>query len=288
MFSGLRLVLCSVCELVFVDPMPSAEQLYAYNRSYFKNAHDGLPTDRATMLFLSDIARLRLRHVRSYLTEWQLSPGSVLEIGPGRGSFCENYLAENPAIKYVVVESDGASQAHLRELGAEVFSNLEEMAQMERQFDLLIMSHVLEHVSTPLEFLRNAVGLLNPGGAIFIEVPCRDYEFKDVLEPHLLFFDKLSMQKMLDRLDLTDIRLSYHGKDINRLKRESVGWYKLAIKIHRLLRGIGFSSTLSVSSPELVLSGDPSIESAAMNLEAHLTKDEPASWLRALARKPLQ
>ncbi len=71
------------------------------------------------------------------------------------------------------------------------------------------MSHILEHASSPVAFLQQALQFLKPGGVLFVEVACRDYEFKETHESHLLFFDKLSLMRLFERLGLIDIQLRY-------------------------------------------------------------------------------
>jgi 2-polyprenyl-3-methyl-5-hydroxy-6-metoxy-1,4-benzoquinol methylase len=46
---------------------------------------------------------------------------------------------------------------------------------MDLRYDLALLSHVLEHVSTPLDLLRQVATLLKPGGLRLIDVPNRLY-----------------------------------------------------------------------------------------------------------------
>jgi SAM-dependent methyltransferase len=48
---------------------------------------------------------------------------------------------------------------------------IEQFSTEHGQFDVIILSHVLEHVSEPAGFLKSAVDLLKPGGYIYIELP---------------------------------------------------------------------------------------------------------------------
>jgi SAM-dependent methyltransferase len=275
MLVGLDLVRCGQCELVFADPMPSEEQLSAYNSSYFDNAHGGLNMHPDALLFFSGIALLRLDHVMSYCREQDKVPHEVLEVGPGHGYFYEHLRDLIPNCRYTALESDSRCHDRLRELGALVYEDFSQL--QENSYDLLVMSHVLEHSAKPDEFLRSAVSFLKPGGVVFIEVPCRDYEFKDEDEPHLLFFDKQPMNSLLERLTIDNIRLSYHGQEISKIRKQGSLRERLKNKWRGAQRRLGID--LSRKSP---LIADRAMWSVLRSYEPHLQHDRPSWWLRAL------
>ncbi len=282
-FAGLELLRCDECALVFAAPLPTEEKLRTYNESYWQRAHGGTPTEPLAIRFHSEINRVRFLHVQAYLGEQH--PGTaVLEVGPGLGHFCAHFLSEYPAVEYVAVESDISCYARLRELGAQVCASFDELEHADGHFDLLVMSHVLEHTSSPRAFLQQALQFLRPGGVLFVEVPCRDHEFKEIHESHLLFFDKPSMLRLIECLGLTDIQLSYHGKELHRLKWERRLWRRLYRKSLSIL---GVLLLPARDDTELNTIDDVAIQKVIDSYEAHLTKEKPSWWLRALAAKPM-
>jgi SAM-dependent methyltransferase len=280
-FGKVNLVRCADCQLVFVRPMPSEEDLYEYNSAYSDNAHGGLNLHPGALLFFSGMALLRLEHVLSYYPDGGANIKSVLEIGPGHGFFCEHVLRRSPACSYSVIESDHSCRERLRTLGATVYENLNKLDSWRGTFDLLVMSHVLEHSGDPFGFLDAAIGLLAPGGVVFIEVPCRDFEFKEEDEPHLVFFDKASLQRLFERLGLCNLRLSYHGKEIHRIKKES----RISAFAARLARTVSRRTGMSLSRKPSFIE-DPAIWDAVRPHEAHTERQQAAWWLRAVASKP--
>lgn len=60
---------------------------------------------------------------------------------------------------------------HLRSRGIQVFTQPAEevLPQMERQFDLIVISHVLEHLLDPCTILRVIHTHLAPGGVLYRE-----------------------------------------------------------------------------------------------------------------------
>ncbi len=95
----------------------------------------------------------------------------------------------------------------------------------ERQFDLIIFSHVLEHTRHPAEVLEKFANLLVVGGSVLIAVPNTlsyrmrwhflrgDFEYQDggVLDDtHLRFFTYFTAAKYL-LADIEDLEISYNG-----------------------------------------------------------------------------
>lgn len=282
-FEHLKLMKCTACEMVFVDPMPSEEILQEYNSSYFMTAHGGIPQDVVSQSFFSGIAGLRMRHVENYLQRNRLGFGNILEIGPGTGIFAKKWISAYPDSKYYAVETDTSCYPSLEEIGVKV-TRATEVKELNTQFDLVIMSHVLEHVSNPTEFISESTKFLKKDGTLFIEVPCNDWQHKSEDEPHLLFFHKKPMQQFMESMGFKNIQLSYHGQSIEELKiGKSSGGIRSLI-YNALIKRNRFRLA------SFLYNGDPShlnyLERAVMfPFKAHTTSTEPAWWLRVVAQK---
>jgi len=165
---------CESCSLRYLDPMPGEEELYAYNKTYW-NKWPSNPMFKFQ-------AKSRAEFIRRYV-----SPHKVLDVGSGRQSMFDYFPG-----KYSCVEPDisiwGTIKCHgvgysIQDFNAE-------------KFDLVIMSHVLEHIPNPLEYLKKVRKF---GGHLFIEVPNGDDEFKANTYPHVLFFNEKSLWIMLQK-----------------------------------------------------------------------------------------
>jgi ubiquinone/menaquinone biosynthesis C-methylase UbiE len=282
-FAKLKLAKCNDCELVFVDPMPSEEILQNYNSNYFITAHGGIPQDVIAQSFFSGIAGLRLNHIEYYLQKNRLRVSDILEIGPGTGIFAKKWRSAYPENNYYAVETDTSCYGSLEETGV-IISKPEEIKGLDKEFDLVIMSHVLEHVSDPTGFLTSIKEFLKKDGVIFIEVPCNDWQHKPEDEPHLLFFNKKPMQQFMESLGFINIQLSYHGKSIEELKN---GKTKRSL-IMRLYDALIKKGRYRLAS--YLYNGESRhlnyIEKAVIfPFNAHSTSSEPAWWLRVVAQK---
>jgi SAM-dependent methyltransferase len=282
-FDGKHLMRCSECDMVFADPMPSDEEWNAYNREFFAESLGGMPDNREVELFSQGMALLRLQYIVTS-GGYDTLPGSVLEVGPGPGYFYNAYVEQKVDLtRYCAVETDAICRDTLSDLGVEVVEGLEELGANDR-FDLAVMSHVLEHSARPRDFLSAVLSFLQPGGGVFIEIPCRDFEYKPVFDAHVLFFDKEPMARLLTDLGVVDFRLSYHGESIVKLKRQLSRKHRALAKAKRLLLGAGsgeaklLEGDLSVSDPEMARVLAPFLP--------HIESEKPARWLRVFARKP--
>lgn len=278
-FANTSRVICMSCEMIFVSPMPSDEDLANYNASYFETAHGGLANSPIEKLFFKGIASLRLSYLKKFLERHNIKCRHVLEFGPGPGYFAKCWLEQDHQIIYSAVETDRASHKYLEHLGVNLIRSSDQI-----QSDVVVMSHVLEHVPNPVEFIKKATQGLIPGGALFIEVPCQDWAHKLLDEPHILFFDKNPMRRMLENLGFTDIELAYFGPTIRELKSNSK-LRSLLMRVRAKLIRLGIVAPFTIKKKGMDGIIDPLTRAVVSPFKPHIESDEPAWWLRVIARK---
>ena len=163
----LRLDACRECRHVFQNPRLSLDGLGFYYRDFY----DGLGEDGIELLFDAEgqpygpRADFVLDHGR---------PSSWLDVGCGHGHFCQAIKERLPAAKVDGLDlSDGVEDARRRGWLDEAHTGLfPEMAQeLAGTYDVVSMSHYLEHTRDPQAEVRAAATVLKPGGMLFIEVP---------------------------------------------------------------------------------------------------------------------
>lgn len=92
----------------------------------------------------------------------------VLDIGSGSGEMGRSLRAQGVEQVYAV-EIDEASRAHVQDVYLEVHEALEPFQG--KQFDVILLLDVLEHVPDVARFYRVACDLLRPGGFLLVSVP---------------------------------------------------------------------------------------------------------------------
>jgi SAM-dependent methyltransferase len=125
--------------------------------------------------------RERLWRKRVRLLLRYAPPGRLLDIGTGDGHFLGVAAAAGFQVHATEMSQRGIELCVQR--GFEVFHGRPEDAEWgARQFDVVTLWHVLEHVPDPARLLGLAARLLSPGGLLAVAVPNEDAQ----LVPHRL------------------------------------------------------------------------------------------------------
>jgi len=278
-FLRLRRKKCVGCGLEFAWPMPSQDSLKEYNCRYFEKT--GQRTDgKWTQAFNRGFAQLRFQYFGHHQRHSYCGDSTFLEIGPGEGFLAEIVLQQFPQATYLAIETDTTCHPSLEKRGVTILKSSDHLPPI----DLAILSHVLEHVSCPVELLTQIHRALKQRGLIFIEVPCHDYLHKTIDEPHLLFFDKHSMKNLLEMLGFRIVKLSYHGqalRDLMKSRRLICAWRRFRSRL------LNMGIIAPFARQEQGLEGLSREERAVIkSWRPHQESEQPSWWLRAIAVKP--
>ena len=157
-------------------------------------------------------------HIASRPEDFNLSQIKVLDVGANRFAFGTAFLNEFPDASMTFVEPDvrlrrdarlmretikKQTQKHLEETLEFIWKRIEETALDSSQFDVIHLSHTLEHLSNPKQILDYLRGLLKERGVMYVEVP--DIAFvgtPDIVEEffidkHTVHFSSATLQEML-------------------------------------------------------------------------------------------
>ncbi|MCO4769111.1 MAG: class I SAM-dependent methyltransferase [Deltaproteobacteria bacterium] len=162
-----RLDACDGCGHIFQNPRLSIEGLNFYYRDFY----DGLGEDGIELLFDSEGQPYGPR------AEFVLAhgePTSWLDVGCGHGHLCQAVKERLPDARVDGLDmSDGVEDARRRGWLDTAHTGLfPEMAErLAEQYDVVSMSHYLEHTRDPRAEVEAAATVLRPGGLLLIEVP---------------------------------------------------------------------------------------------------------------------
>ena len=166
-----------------------------------------------------------------------LSSGSWLDIGAGRGFLLDAAKAAGWATAAVEADPGGVKQLSCN--GHVVYPVLSSVSS---SWDVISLSHFVEHVIDPVGLMQAVTGLLNPGGVVCFEVPnCGRFEQPSTHDdPHTLFFSERGGRTLLCESGAADshCRMRWTTDRIaNRLKLDAFqglrGWTALPWEMGR-------------------------------------------------------
>lgn len=215
LFRGAHVSRCAECLLVQVTPLPSAGQLREYYAQASRSGgrHGAGEADLSTFprdnLFYYHRGQSVVDLIGPHLSVPADRPLRVLDAGAGFGHTLAVVAERYPDATREALEISGVCIDHLRAHGVQVHDRTIEdwaedrMVEGEAGFDLIILSHVLEHVRDPLRVLMLLRSRLRPGGLLFLEVPNIPLELLERYadhpwaprwdEPHLTLFSRSSL-----------------------------------------------------------------------------------------------
>lgn len=229
---------CRGCGLLFMHPLPTRAEL---PRLYPADYHNYQPPSNFLDAFLLD--RFHERHVA--ISRRLLPPGGrFLEIGSARGDVLERLRERGYEVRGVELSRDGSEIAWEKDLDV-FFGTLEEF-EADGPFDLIFMSHVIEHVIDPVETVNRLHGMLGDGGVLYLETPnARSLDARLFgrhwglihYPRHLYLFDPTTLRRLLEGAGFSVERTSW---EVN-----SCGW---ALSVQGVLRSLGIDRTRAARS----------------------------------------
>ena len=236
---------CRKCGTGYLDPRPTVETISLAYSSYFthhalsrpsletmtmarrwqrslangyRNWRFGLRDRPATRLgvpvmTLFPASRARLDTVLRHMVP-PFRGARLLDVGCGEGGFLE--WARAAGWEPVGVEPDPAAVAAAQSRGLTVHAGTVEALRSEASsFDVVTLSHVLEHVHDPRALLESIRNLLKPNGLLWLDTPNISSIGRRLFGPtwlgldpprHLVLFNHSTLRALLESLGFTVIR----------------------------------------------------------------------------------
>jgi SAM-dependent methyltransferase len=161
---------CGDCGHVFQNPRLSIEGLSFYYRDFY----DGLGGEKLEGVFASNPRTYR---ERAQMVADVAQPKRWLDVGAGHGHFCSVARDVLPETRFDGLDlsesiDDAVSRRWVDRGLRGLFPDLApELARKGERYDVVSMSHYLEHTLDPRAEIEAAGRVLPEGGLLFIEVP---------------------------------------------------------------------------------------------------------------------
>jgi 2-polyprenyl-3-methyl-5-hydroxy-6-metoxy-1,4-benzoquinol methylase len=213
-----HIVQCSSCQLFFVSPTPSSEQLTAFydNPAYYTNAGLGYKDYFADERGSRRLAHRRLTQMKLFYSNQAQAFGSLIDLGCAAGFFIDE--ARIAGWEVSGTELSTVMRQHANEkLNLQVRPSLSDFNG--RIFDALTMWEYIEHIPDPLDHLRSLHPFLKPGAIIGISTPNTSHRQIELDAPawwefkppaHLNFFTPQSLNRLVTSTGYTVLDIQLH------------------------------------------------------------------------------
>jgi SAM-dependent methyltransferase len=162
-----RIVRCRHCGLVYLNPQPTQEEVMHYYPAGAYCCFAQLPPENALMALLYRLmVFLRRRALMPLLPE----DGVMLDFGCGTGHWLVALKQRaRPGQRFIGIDASEGAIDKLRSQGIEAYVGDDQVLEdelAENSVDVILLTHVIEHVPDPKRTLRRLARVLKPGGVI--------------------------------------------------------------------------------------------------------------------------
>ena len=205
--TGFPIVLCKNCGFPQTGVSPewksSAAEIYSNYESYFQTS------DFDQAVFINGVTSLRGDLFVDFIlrTSNTKSNGLVLDFGCGAGNLLRSFSKFRTDLDLYGFDLDDRKLQNLLKI-----TNFKQLIigdlKTNQKFDLISMSHSLEHVTNPKESLRQLRGLLNEDGYLAIAVPdCSIDPIKLLIADHCSHFSMKTLGVFLINAGFEVVRI---------------------------------------------------------------------------------
>lgn len=237
---------CPKCSLVYQNPQPVACDVEdRYDDSYLSYEMENEDT------FLN-LMFLGLKDVGFNTTETCLRDKKILDIGCATGLFLA-HMKKLGWDTYGVEVCAGAADFGNNKRGLNIFKGiLDDCLIPDNSLDVIHLSHVIEHINKPDEFVKKIYSLLKPGGIVYCVTPnISGFQAKlfkglwrSAIPDHLVLFSVVTLKKIFRQNNLKTVKFKTWGG----LCADS-GYHNLLKKVlDKLAKPFGFGDVVIVKA----------------------------------------
>ena len=225
---------CRLCDLTFINPLPNLVEI----KNFYPDSYMVFEPARLKKINIIEKVRLQAKHgyinlinKDNYLFNLlgfcllksrehidYVESGKFLDIGCGNGS--RLLKMRNLGWQVTGVELNKKAFNECVNHNLNVFnSTLENTKFKDNSFDVVYMSHLVEHLANPCEIFEIVNKILKPNGLLYIKTPNRNslgrkifgkYWYANDIPRHLFLFSKKSLVNVFKKLNMN---LVYYSQD---------------------------------------------------------------------------
>jgi 2-polyprenyl-3-methyl-5-hydroxy-6-metoxy-1,4-benzoquinol methylase len=214
--------LCADCRTIYMSPRPSPAVMadyYLHSENYAYYATHIFPASEASRR--EKIHRPWLQRVADYCSRFDVPRGTLLEVGPGFGTFAELATKSKLFSRVVAIEPTPEMASACRARGIEVIEDsVENVISKMVSADVVVSFEVIEHLFDPHIFLSHCAALIPTGGLLVLtcpngcgfEISMLGAKSVAVDSEHVNLFNPQSLSHLLARCGFTVLEATTPGR----------------------------------------------------------------------------
>lgn len=198
---------CKQCNLLFTNPRPDEESIAKYYESVDYISHQNKSSSFVNLIYKA-VRMFTTRNKVSILNLNTPNPGSVLDYGCGTGHFLKT--AKSKGWKVTGIEPNPTARSYSEKQGVKTLATIEEIKKS-KKFDAITLFHVIEHIHTLRQTVKDLLKHLDSNGRLYLAVP--NHQSLDAkhygqywaawdIPRHLYHFSQSSLQNLANEFNL--------------------------------------------------------------------------------------
>jgi SAM-dependent methyltransferase len=182
-----------------------------YDKKYYEQLSYQTPDNYA------EHSRNRADYIYDFIKDYQVYTEKIdlLDIGCGRGGVLHYLEKQIPNLSSSTGYTLDANEHPFHHKLKIIYKNFEDLIINENNgvFNLVIMSHILEHFYNPIEAMKNVWKITKPGSLVYVEVP--SFYWAEVRIPlvfcpeHLSYFTENSLKNVFNQSGFTPLKIKH-------------------------------------------------------------------------------
>jgi len=207
---GFNFVECNKCRTLFVNPRPSKASLFEhYNNSLSEKFWNDYIYPKSEKVRTQKIINPRIENLIKAISRYQINMNTLIDIGAGFGTFCQQIKRKIPFKRVIAVEPDHVLAESCKKKGIETLESFfEEIRIQNLKADVITCFEIIEHVFSPNEFLSTINHYMKPNSLLYFTTP------------NIKGFDMIVLQEKSDNITAPDHLNYFHPESISTLLKK--------------------------------------------------------------------
>jgi 2-polyprenyl-3-methyl-5-hydroxy-6-metoxy-1,4-benzoquinol methylase len=246
---------CRRCGFVSTYPLPSEKEIENHYEFKYKSGNYSLLLENREKYkvvyegFVNEIEKYIEKHCINKKKK------TVLDIGCFTGDFLHLLKEKGYGVYGVELQSDACKIARDL-LGGNVYCEDVHSFEIKREFDIVSLSGLIEHVVKPIDIIKKSLSLLKKDGIIFIQTPDASSNLAKLMGKywppyspieHIHIFSKESLKIVLKENNISNLDTKRHVKKLpvnyvyENFKNFGPHYHRLLIPFNSILKNMNLS-----------------------------------------------